>query len=177
MKIRTMTTRLMTVVAALAVSCAFATPADAVRPVYGDQHMAAALAGECADQHLAWWGTLTVDGEVYGMALYHVSSEIRGQAYFYEEDFRVFTGLLDNDGDGVLDDCDPGEVVLSGSDRGIGKLANDTFRSNGTVDAAAGPFDGWAGRHIVQDGVIDVFLVLPDLPPIPAGFTGSLRLN
>jgi hypothetical protein len=90
-----------------------------------------------------------------------------------EDGWKVCTGSfkLVN---GTLENCEPGEVVLSGVDNGTGISANAKFRSNGTVDEAYAPFADWSGRRVHQDGTIGP-IEYQGLPLL--GFYGDHRLN
>ena len=162
---------MLALIAGLGISIAVVTPATADRPLRGDQLMTANYSGSCPG--IAWYGTLEVDEEFYGMALYStdVPAVFHGNSYHYEEGFKVFTEQFSD----PLESCEPGEVVLSGTDVGSSSLANAKFRSIGTVDFAAGDFEGWEGRKIYQDGVVTE--VDMNGVPVPASFVGTLRLN
>ena len=74
-----------------------------------------------------------------------------------------------------LDECEPGDVVLSGTDSGVWTAGTGKFRSNGGVEDASDPFEAWLGRHVHQDGVIGPI----DFGGLEGvlGFYGDLRLN
>ena len=76
--------------------------------------------------------------------------------------------------DGSIDECAPGDVVLSGVDNGSASFRTGKFRSNGTVDAASDPFAHWLGHRVHQDGTISP-IMYQGLPLL--GFYGDLRLN
>jgi hypothetical protein len=164
--------KMLTLIAGLGVSVALMTPASADEPLRGDQLMMANYDESCPG--IAWYGTLTVDEATFGMALYFADTPavIHGNSYHYVEGFKVFTGQFS---DPLGTDCEPGDVVLSGTDSGSSSLANAKFRSMGTVDEAAGYFEGWEGRRIYQDGVVTEVDI--EGMPVPVSFVGSLRLN
>lgn len=161
---------MLALIAGLGFSIAVATPATADRPLRGDQLMTANYSESCPG--MAWYGTLDVDGVTYGMALYFsdVPAVAHGNSYHYVEDFKVFTGQF-----AQPLDCEPGDVVLSGTDVGTASLVNAKFRSMGTIDEASGDFAGWEGRKIYQDGVVTEVEI--DGVPVPVSFVGTLRLN
>lgn len=162
----------LALIAGIGMSIAAVTPATADRPLRGNQLMTANYSDSCPG--MAWYGTLEVDDATYGMALYFTDDPavVHGNSYHYVEGFKVFTGQFS---DPLGDNCEPGEVVLSGTDVGTASLANAKFRSIGTVDHASGDFQGWEGRKIYQDGVVNEVDV--DGVPVPVSFVGTLRLN
>jgi hypothetical protein len=164
--------KMLALIAGLGVSVALVTPASADRPLRGDQLMMANYNESCPG--IAWYGTLEVDGVTFGMALYFTDTPavFHGKSYHYVEGFKVFTGLFSET---LGTDCEPGDVVLSGTDAGNSSLANAKFRSMGTVDEATGYFEGWDGRRIYQDGVVTEVDI--EGVPVPVSFEGSLRLN
>lgn len=173
---------LLAAAAGLALSLAVAPAADAKRPVRGDQAFVLNLdpSGnplQCPDDGINWWGTIDIIGDdhgAYGMALYDIDvpDVFNGSTFHWEEGLGIWTDLFDPDGDGVIDDCTPGEMVLYGTDKGMtsfGRFANSAnpgFHSTGTVLAASGPFDGWVGRFVFQEGSGSFTEI-----------TGTLRLN
>jgi hypothetical protein len=174
------------VVAAMGVMVA--APAGAKEPLRGDQTMVLnqdmttgdfGLYG-CSD--LSWFGSVVIDGETYGMALYPLPGRLtgNGNVLHYTEGWKVWTGEFTLSFDPVtewfyLNDCTPGEYVLSGIDSGVGIETNAKFVSNGSVDEAASPFEEWLGRHVHQDGLIGP--VNFDILNGALGFEGDLRLN
>ena len=103
-----------------------------------------------------------------------------GKVYHYEEGWKIWTEEFTLSWDSdlqryTLDDCQPGEYVLSGTDSGLWTSGTGKFRSNGIVEEAFGPFGDWLGRHVHQDGVIGPI----DFGPLEGvlGFYGDLRLN
>jgi hypothetical protein len=157
-------------------------PADAKAPERGDQVMvlnqdpATGEFGLFGCPGISWFGTVELAGTTYGMALYPLPGRFTGQddmVFHYQEAWKVWSGLFTLTG-GILQNCEPGEVVLSGLDVGTGILANAKFRSNGTVDEAHAPFADWLGRRVHQDGIIGPI----DYQGLPLfGFYGDLRLN
>ena len=171
----------LTASVALATAASAAGAVDAKTPERGDQVMVLnqdPVTGEfgafgCSD--ISWFGTIELAGTTYGMALYSIEGRFTGNGTVlqYEEGWAVWTGQFVLDQELKLVDCEPGEVVLAGVDRGTGS-GNDKFRSNGTVDQADDPFSQWLGRRVHQDGVVGP-IEYQDLPLF--GFRGNLRLN
>lgn len=169
-------------VSALMLSVAAVGPVDAKAPERGDQVMVLnqdPVTGEfglfgCSE--ISWFGTIELDDTTYGMALYPRPGRTTGQGAIlhYEEGWTVWTGSFTINADGSLEDCEPGDVVLSGVDSGTGSFRTGKFRSNGTVDEAYDPFAHWLGRRVHQDGIIGP-IEYQGLPLF--GFYGDLRLN
>jgi len=166
---------LMAVAAAMALSLITAPTASANAPVRGDQVMVANVDGQCPNDAINWYGTIDIVGDghgVYGMALYDIGVPpvFSGSSYHWHEGLAIWTGqFVDEDGDGVIDDCTPGEMVLYGTDKGVTSMAsvrNPKFHSTGTVTFATGPFEGWEGRFVFQEGTGSF-----------TSITGTLRLN
>jgi hypothetical protein len=157
-------------------------PVDAKAPERGDQVMVlnqnpeTGLFGLFGCDEISWFGTIELAGTTYGMALYPLPGRFTGQGAIlhYEEGWKVWTGSFTLDDDLMLDECEPGEVVLSGVDSGTGSFRTGKFRSNGTVDEAYDPFAHWLGRRVHQDGIIGP-IEYQGLPLL--GFYGDLRLN
>lgn len=160
-------------------------PAAAKAPERGDQVMVLNQDPGSGDFGLfgcpgiAWFGTVELAGTTYGMALYPLPGRTTSNVLHYEEGWKVWTGsfTLSVDGESgllLLDDCEPGRIVLSGLDTGTGSFKQVKFRSNGTVEGADDPFTEWLGRKIHQDGTIGP-IEYQGLPMF--GFYGDLRLN
>ena len=163
---------MLALIAGLGISMTAATVVTADQPLRGDQLMTANYSESCPG--MAWYGTLEVDEVTYGMALYFtdIPTVVHGNSYHYVEGFKVFNGQFT---DPLGSNCEPGDVVLSGSDVGVASLPNAKFRSMGTIDSAAGDFEGWEGRKIYQDGVVNEVDI--DGVPVAVSFVGTLRLN
>ena len=165
----------------LMLSVAAVGPVDATAPERGDQVMVLNQnpdTGElgafgCPD--ISWFGTIELDDTTYGMALYPRPGRTTGQGTIlhYEEGWTVWTGPFTIT-EGSLENCAPGDVVLSGVDSGTASFRTGKFRSNGTVDEANDPFAHWLGRRVHQDGIIGP-IEYQGLPLF--GFYGDLRLN
>lgn len=167
---------------------ATAVPLNAKQPVRGDQTM---VLNEDPDtlelgfygcDGISWFGSIEIDETIYGMALYPLALNVNasGTLFHYEEGWKVwdeeFTLTYDEGAQRYyLDSCEPGDVLLSGTDSGVWTAKTGKFRSNGTVEDAMEPFGDWLGRHVHQDGVIEP-IDFADLEDV-LGFYGDLRLN
>ncbi|MDH3299208.1 MAG: hypothetical protein OES24_01730 [Acidimicrobiia bacterium] len=170
--------------AILMCSVAAVGPAAAKAPERGNQVMVLNQDPNTGDfglfgcPELSWFGTIELAGTTYGMGLY-LPGRVTSNVLHYEEGWKVWTGSFTLSADLesgllLLDECEPGEVVLSGLDKGTGSFLQTKFRSNGTVDEAYHPFADWLGRRVHQDGVLGP-IEYQDLPYF--GFYGDLRLN
>jgi hypothetical protein len=163
-------------------------PAGAKQPERGDQTMvlnedpATLELGFYGCSEISWFGSVEIDDTTYGMALYPLPGRVTadGKVFHYEEGWKIWTEEFTLSYDDVaerynLDDCEPGDNVLSGTDSGVWTAGTGKFRSNGVVEDALDPFDDWLGRHVHQDGVIGPI----DFGPLDGvlGFYGDLRLN
>ena len=68
---------------------------------------------------------------------------------------------------------EPGEVVLSGYDRGITTVVNSKYRMNGDVQVAEGDFAMWMGRSVHMMGDIEWNSSIP----APLYAPGTFRIN
>jgi hypothetical protein len=114
-----------------------------------------------------WNGVIDLDGHgQFGIGFIHTSGPPRdySQASPFEEIFEVY------------DLGNPAIVYLAGPDVGVTTLANSTFRMNGVVEVATGPFELWLGRNVHMDGTIG-WQTLPDGSRIPETAEGTFRAN
>jgi len=163
-------------------------PVGAKQPLRGDQtmvlnqDMSTGEFGLFGCPELSWFGSIDIDGTTYGMALYPLPGRITGNGTIlhYEEEWKVWTGeftlTYDEEAEWYyLDDCQPGEYVLAGTDNGVGTFKGTKFRSNGVVEEALDPFADWLDRRVHQDGVVGPI----DFGGLMGvfGFYGDLRLN
>ena len=125
-----------------------------------------------------WVGTITIDGEEYGMAFFCIGS---GKPFdpgplnviFFGEIYVIYDELYFTfDGDGNLDDFEPGDIVLWGYDEGITNLANSKYHMTANVEEANGIFSQWLGRNVFMSGVIEWY---PFAAPYKA--PGTFRIN
>jgi hypothetical protein len=125
-----------------------------------------------------WVGTVTIEGDQYGMAFFLLGSgkpfaEGRGKASFFGEKWVIYESLeFEFDEEGYLTLFDAGAVLLWGYDTGVTIAANSKYHMTGSVEHAAGPFSEWAGRGVFMSGVIAWY---------PSGWPqyapGALRLH
>jgi hypothetical protein len=117
-----------------------------------------------------WVGTITIDGEEYGMLFFAIGSGksfddfLKGQVHFFEEiwaiydtDFDLRSLIPSNsavDWDYWLPANEPDELVLWGYDKGLTNVRNSKYHMNGDVQEANGIFSGWEGRSVHMKGVI-----------------------
>ncbi len=151
---------------AVALSAAWVVPASAKAPLVGqmDLQFNKAWPGPQADIP-DWVGTITIDGEEYGMAFFALGSgkpfesDPSTSVHFFEEIWTIYDELdfeFDEE-TSALTRFEPGNVVLSGPDYGISNLVNLKYHMNGSVDEAAGPFAEWLGRNVHISGVLKGF--------------------
>lgn len=121
-----------------------------------------------------WYGTVEIDGEVYGMTFESLGDPVLvGKTNHYREHFAIYRGE-----EGQFDDFAPGTCpiagtpVLEGDLNGVGRYANGKIVENGTVTGAGAPFAVWDGRRMHADGVVTELA-----PGVPEGFTGTIRFN
>lgn len=99
---------------------------------------------------ISWFGTIEIDGKMFGMALYP-DFDFVGPPGTYGEDWKIFTGKFKAK-DGVLKRCVPGRVVMEGNDEGVYDPGTGEFASNGDVEYAAGYFKWWGDGYKVRQG-------------------------
>jgi len=160
-----------------------ATPLSAKEPLRGDQVMVLNQdmdgnfgAFGCPD--ISWFGEIEIDETTYGMALYPLPGKGftgQGLVLHYTEAWRIFDGQFAFDDSLQIEACEPGSVLLAGTDSGVGVMSNGKFRSTGVVEEAYAPFQEWIHRTVFQDGMMAMvdFGGASSLP----GFYGDLRLN
>lgn len=158
-------------------------PVTANEPLRGDQVMVlngdldSPDLGKYGCSEISWFGSIEIDGTTYGMALYPLPGRATGRdmVLHYDESWKVWSGEFSLSGEGLIEDCEPGAVLLSGTDSGLWTAKNGRFRSNGVVEEAFEPFEDWFGRQVHQDGVIGPI----DFGGLEGvlGFYGDLRLN
>jgi hypothetical protein len=126
-----------------------------------------------------WVGTITIDGEEYGMAFFAIgsgkpfASDPNTSLHFFEEIWKIYETLdYSFDENGVLQTFVEGPIVLSGHDSGVTNLVNDKYHMTGTVEDAAEPFSDQFGRIVFMSGIIEWY---PSGPPHYA--PGTFRIN
>lgn len=134
-------------------------PAEAKAPLIGTMDLQFNLAWPGPNEVVPdWVGTITIDGDEYGMAFFNTGTgkpfdEQPADNVFFEETWAIYETLdFSFTPDGFLDEFEPGDVVLSGYDRGISVLVNASYRMNGDVRVAEGEFAEWLGRHVHMSG-------------------------
>ncbi len=158
---------------------AVALPADARQPLRGDMDLQFNLGWPGPSETVPdWVGTITIDGDEYGMAFFNTGTgkpfdEQPADNVFFEETWAIYDTLeFSFDGDGILETFMPGDVVLSGYDRGITTVANSKYHMNGDVRVAEGPFTDWLGRSVHMSGIIEWYdFGAPQYAP------GTFRIN
>ncbi|MFX0182296.1 MAG: hypothetical protein ACFE95_04355 [Candidatus Hodarchaeota archaeon] len=108
-----------------------------------------------------WVGTITIDGEEYGMAFFAIGTgkpfgeQNEGSPHFFVEVWRIYDGIkIKFNDDGVLTKFKPGSILLWGYDTGLTNLANSKYHMTGTVEEAFGPFSMYVGRNVYMSGEI-----------------------
>ena len=156
-----MKTRLSILAALIALlTAAFAAPAEAKRPLYGEMDLQFNLAWPGPQTEVPdWVGTITIDGDVYGMAFFNTGSgkpfdDNPSDVVFFEETWVIYDELTFVFDGFVLDEFEPGDVVLSGYDRGIVTIPNSWYHMNGDVRVADGDFIRSLGRNVHMSGDI-----------------------
>lgn len=139
---------------------AFALPAEAKRPLTGEMDLQFNLAWPGPQTEVPdWVGTITIDGVEYGMAFFNTGSgkpfvDNPSDNVFFEETWVIYDELTFAFEGFVLTEFEPGDVVLSGYDRGIVTIPNSRYHMNGDVRVADGDFGGWLGRNVYMSGDI-----------------------
>jgi hypothetical protein len=126
-----------------------------------------------------WIGTITIDGEEYGMAFFAIGSgkpfetDPSTSVHFFEEIYEIYFDLtyaFDNDGNLIV--FEPSEIALWGYDVGITNMVNSKYHMKGNVEDADGDFEKWIGRNVFMSGIIEWYpFGAPYLAP------GTFRIN
>ena len=108
-----------------------------------------------------WVGTITIDGEEYGMAFFAIGTgkpfedQNEGSPFFFEEVWRIYDGIHYKFNEtGFLIEFVPGPIVLWGYDVGLTNLKNSNYHMIGNVEVANDPFSMWVGRSVHMSGDI-----------------------
>jgi hypothetical protein len=154
--------------------------AEAKAPLYGQMDLQFNLAWPGPSETVPdWVGTITIDGDEYGMAFFNTGTgkpfaEQPAGNVFFEETWVIYDELTYTfNADGTLGEFEPGEVVLSGYDRGITTVVNSKYRMNGDVQVAEGDFAMWMGRSVHMMGDIEWNSSIP----APLYAPGTFRIN
>jgi hypothetical protein len=150
---------------ALTITLGVAAPAIAKTPLVGTMDLQFNLAWPGPSEEVPdWVGTVTIDGVEYGMAFFNTGtgkpfeSQPSGGVVFFEETWVIYQDLHfafeEVDAGFVLTEFEPGDVLLSGYDRGVVTLANGSYRMNGFVEEANGPYESWLGRQVHMSGTV-----------------------
>lgn len=177
--------RLMLVLAMLVVlSLAVAAPATAKKPssnlsgpmdiVFAPTHgFACGSVDPVGGTGVFWYGTVRLDGVTYGMTFEADGpSKFVGNTQHYWEHFAIYADPPSGGPETWTQCPNDQNVVLAGDLKGVGRFSNGKITENGTVTYAAGPFDGWEGRRMHADGLVEEIF-----PGVPKGFTGIIRFN
>ncbi len=151
-------TGILRLAAALVLTLGVAAPATANMPLYGemDLHWNDGFGGASTCSAISWAGNVDIDGTMYGITFVPGPGRETGKAFHFVEDWAIYDETFDfSEGfsDGVLTECEPGDVVLAGDDFGVTGW-NDKYRMNGTVSTAEDPFEDWMGRRVHMNGLI-----------------------
>lgn len=168
---------------ALALTLGVAAPATAETPLVGAMDLQFNLAWPGPSEEIPdWVGTVTIDGVEYGMAFFNTgtgkpfASQPKGGVIFFEETWVIYHDLHfafeETDAGFVLTEFEPGDVLLSGYDRGVVSLANGAYRMNGFVEEANDPYASWLDRQVHMSGT-----VMFSAQGAPLYAPGTFRLN
>jgi hypothetical protein len=109
-----------------------------------------------------WVGTITFDGDEYGMAFFALGTgkpfdaDPSTSVHFFHETYVIYESLdYAFDADGDLTRFDPGPVVMAGPDTGLTNMVDSRYHMTGRVATASGPFEGSLGRHVYMSGLIE----------------------
>lgn len=176
-----MKTRFSVVLAlALVLSLGVIAPLSATAPLTGEMDLQFNLGWPGPQDEIPdWVGTITIDGEVYGMAFFAIGSgkpfneDPSASVHFFEEIWMIYDELeFEFDEDGFLTKFVPGSTVLWGYDSGITNLKNSKYHMNGSVEEAAEPFAESVGRNVHMSGIIEWYdFGAPQFAP------GTFRIN
>ncbi|MFX0172679.1 MAG: hypothetical protein ACFE9L_12235, partial [Candidatus Hodarchaeota archaeon] len=107
-----------------------------------------------------WIGTITIDGNEYGMAFFAIGTgklfydQNNGKAYFFGEIWEIYESINYRFKDGVLTKFKPGNIVLKGTDEGTTNLQNNNYVMNGIVTKTNKDFANWLGHNVHMSGEI-----------------------
>lgn len=126
---------------------------------------------------ISWAGTVELEGVTYGIAFFPTDAKDVGKVHHFTENWEIYDTPFAFEG-GVLAECTPGGIVLSGTDAGVSS-PNSKYRMNGTVGDAFAPFAQLDGRKVHMSGDITWQNLGTDDEPIivPATAPGDFRIN
>lgn len=108
-----------------------------------------------------WIGNVTINGVVYGMAFFQVStgkpfdSGAQGNAKFFGEIWTIYDSISYHFiAPGNLVSWTPGTVLLNGTDSGNLATTNFLYRMNGVINYAHGVFQMYLGHQVHMNGQI-----------------------
>jgi hypothetical protein len=154
--------------------------AQAREPLYGDMDLQFNLAWPGPSTEVPdWVGTVTIDGDVYGMAFFNTGTgkpfaeQPAAGVVFFEETWVIYEELdFSFAPDGTLATFVPGDVAMSGYDSGVSNIPSASYRMNGDVRAANDEFADWLGRSVHMMGSFEFY-------PFGAPYVapGTFRIN
>ena len=185
-----MSKRLLLVVTLIAALSLVAAPVSAGpdKPISGEMelHFNLGFGNEvapCPVSARAW--AVPLDGITHGIAFFPTGEKNVGKVHHFTEVWEVYDPPFDFMG-GLLTECSPGEIVLSGTDAGVSS-PNSKYRMNGTVEEAFAAFAQWDGRRVHMSGDItwqDIDVPNPDPDvgglitiTVPETAAGYFRIN
>lgn len=159
-------------------------PVHAMKPLRGTMDLQFNLGWPGPQEAIPdWVGTITIDGEVYGMLFFAIGS---GKAFvtppykgnnihFFEEIWEIYDMAnfqFEFNEDGVLTLLVVGQPFLWGYDEGQTNLKTSKYHMNGNVEEACGDFSMWEGRSVHMSGIIEWYpFGAPQYAP------GTFRIN
>lgn len=158
----------------------FPVPANAKKPLTGTMDLQFNLGWTAPSEVVPdWVGTITIDGDEFGMAFFNTGSgkpfaDNPSDVVFFEETWVIYETLSFefNEVDGTLDTFVPGAVALSGYDVGIVTPANSKYHMNGDVRETNDAFSMWMDRSVHMKGQIEWYpFGAPQFAP------GTFRIN
>nr|KXH72028.1 MAG: hypothetical protein AM324_07875 [Candidatus Thorarchaeota archaeon SMTZ1-83] len=165
-------------------------PAAEAKPLYGTMDLEFNLGWpEYNTEVPDWVGTITINGEEYGMLFFAFwtgkpfENPQRGNAFFFGEIWAIYDmGDLSfpaipngkpSDWAYWLPSDYPDELVLWGYDEGVTIGANTKYHMNGNVEEGFDAFSVYEGRNVHMRGVIEWY---EDMPA-PHYAPGIFRIN
>ena len=188
-KMRCKASRALSLTLALTLALLPVMTAQAKKPLYGamDLEYNTAWPGP-QDVIPDWVGTITIDGEEYGMLFFAIGSgkafddNLKGNVHFFEEIWAIYDTEVDltlkipsdsaADWEYWLPDNGPEELVLWGHDKGQTNVRTSKYHMTGSAEGAFGDFMMWEDRSVYMSGVIDWYG-----PGEPHYAPGTFRIN